>query len=359
MKNFVTCLCRSTLTLIENRIIYVCALLLLISCNHQIETYILSGILWGGEGNRLIIKSVSNDNYCDTILIDNMGEFVWNPDTLTSGFYYLEKIDGSKLILYLEVGKSQIIDGLYTTFPENIKTPNTDLPLQFLEIENINKKWFDEINDLYNDYQKDDLISDLNQKFDSIKTIYRKQIMEFSEVPLVRMFALMQSAGNNSMFDSWSDRELFFELQPKLKNYFHIKEVRIFLEKTEELHQLEQYYNRTSIGKTIPTLFFEDDTIFATKHLGKPVYLELRNADSEKPQTDFSIFQKMGLEIYVIYIDKTEEKSLSDRLGIIQFPTNFLLNKEGIISAKNIWGEKLYEAIDLALSSGIEKELSD
>jgi len=127
------------------------------SCISKTDPPILSGILWGGEGNRMFIKSVSSENFTtDTILIDNMGEFVWNRDTIVAGFYSLEKMDGSKLILFLEPGKSQFIDGLFATFPEKIKIPGTDLPESFLKIENINKEWYNEIiilSDLCIEYQ--------------------------------------------------------------------------------------------------------------------------------------------------------------------------------------------------------------
>ena len=192
-------------------------------------------------------------------------------------------------------------------------------------------------------------MQEMNYKFDSLKSLYRNKVLEVSEEPLVRMFALMQRAGNSPMFDTWSDREMFFSVETQLNQYKHIKEVKNFLGQTAQLRQLEQKYNITSTGKRFPTIYFADDTIFAEKHLGDLVYIEIRKELTEKMPTDVSTFQHLGIKTYIFDINDSEETALINRLGIVQFPANFVLNRDGIITAKNIWGEKLMEVVDASL----------
>ena len=85
---------------------FILIILFCVSCTHKNQAPVLSGILWGGEGNMLIIKSVldKSDSY-DTLFIDHMGEFAWTPDTIISGLYRLENIYQEGVTLLLDPNK--------------------------------------------------------------------------------------------------------------------------------------------------------------------------------------------------------------------------------------------------------------
>ena len=328
-------------------------LIILNSCAPTNDQPVLSGILWGGEGNRLIIRSVSASNEIpDTILIDNKSEFVWNPENVVPGMYYLENDIGKKILLILNSNKPQIVDGQYVTFPHHLKTYGTDLPQLFLKVETLCEEWNFEIENAVanaNESRKNVAlynIKDIDNKLDSIKMEYRKKALLISDDPLVKMVVLLQYVGNIPLFDTWKDRNLFFEIETELNPYKEINEVKIFSEKISKLHEMEKFYNKISVGDKFPLLIFDNDTISTEKYTGKIVYIEIRKSNTSHETIDLSSFKNSKLETFILTLEeKEEEEQIINSLGIMQFPSNFLLNTEGLIAAKNIWDNELKGAI--------------
>jgi len=328
------------------------------SCTFTVEQPVLSGILWGGEGNRLILRSVSDsDNPPDTILIDNKSEFVWNPEVFERGLYYLENMNDRKIILILDPDKPQFIDGQYATFPNQLITVGTNLPELFLKVEMLCEAWNEEIISIVKappSTQEEGQNNPIREKsegtLDSLKSIYREKALSISDDPLVKMVVLMQFAGNNPLFDTWNDRALFLEVESELQPNIELNEVRIFSEKVAKLREMELHYNKVRVGDIFPLLVFRDDTISSEKYAGKPVYIEIRKSDTSYKSPDFSQYGNTDLKTFILVLDeKEEEVKTINHLGIMQFPSNFLLNTEGIVAGKNIWGKELKEAIELLL----------
>ena len=322
------------------------------SCTSTVEQPILSGILWGGEGNMLIIRSVSDsENYPDTILIDNKGEFVWNPEFLKKGLYYLENMNGNKIILILDPEKPLFIDGQFATFPNKLITQGTNLPELFLKVETEAHLISHEegqkfpLSERIEEGQNPPLMGELEGAYS-----YREKLLSISDEPLVKMVVLMQYAGNQPLFDVWNDRALFFEVESQLKHQTELNEVRIFSEKVAKLREMEIHYNKIQIGDKFPSLIFKDDTISTENFSGKSVYVEIRKPDTSYNTFDLSSYKKSDLETFILILDENEEeKTIVNLLGIMQFPSNFLLNTEGVVVAKNIWSKELKEALNLLL----------
>jgi len=350
-------------------------LIFCISCNPKGQEPVLSGILWGGEGNRLLIKSVldESDSY-DTLFIDNMGKFVWTPDTVQPGLYRLENIYHEGIIFFINPENPQFIDGQYFEFPENLKLPNSNLPKLLYDIESNTKSWNYEIDLIVAniDSLKDKITSAqmelLESEYDSIQTVYRERALAISSDPLARMMSLLQTAGNNLLFDMWEFRNLFFETDSMLKTLSHLEEVKIFSKNVARLRQMQQKYNNIEIGEYFPQLIFSTDTLNITKYKGNPVYIEIRLPETSYKNPDIQQYKRQGIEVVIIMLDSSgksigellpsayagcncildnrgENSPIIEELGIMQYPSDFLLNENGIVAAKNIWGERLRKAI--------------
>ena len=330
--------------------------LFLTSCNSKkVDAPVLSGILWGGEGSRLIIRHImKTDIPPDTIIIDNKGEFVWNPENFISGMYYLENLEGKKIIFILDSEKPQFIDGLFAIFPNHLKTKDTELPELFLKIENICNSWNYELSKISSQVEENiknlslEYIKEIHTKLDSIRLTYQEKVLSVSDEPLVKMIVLLQTAGNNPLFDMWRDRVLFFEVDSNLKPYMYLNEVLVFSQKVAELREIEQQHSKIKVGYEFPSLIYENDTVFINNYPFNFVYIEIRKSDTSPKSPDLSKYQKDGLEKFVIIADETDNYSeICNQLGIMQFPSNYLINKEGIIAAKNVWGTELFEALEI------------
>jgi hypothetical protein len=70
------------------------------------------------------------------------------------------------------------------------------------------------------------------------------------------------------------------------------------------------------------------------------IIVDSLSEDNELLPKSYSGFRKI--------IDQRGDKTpIINNLGIMQFPSNFLINQEGVIVAKNIWGIELKKAIDM------------
>jgi hypothetical protein len=115
---------------------------LLSACQPSEEQPALSGVLWGGEGSRMVIRSAYEPKRLnDTLLIDHQGEFVWNPDTILPGFYFLEKDPDNHLVLIFTGDNTVHVDAQYINFPNKAKVNGSNHAEDFSKVETISKTW--------------------------------------------------------------------------------------------------------------------------------------------------------------------------------------------------------------------------
>ena len=370
-------------------LIFFVLLFLAIACNSKQQKPLISGLLWGGEGSKLVVKPVGErDGWADTILINHLGEFEWTRDSIVRGFYRLENLSGSGLLFFLEKGSAVYIDDQYIDYPKATKITGSDLTLNVVQLENNSANWLEEINQLSKRTKTQYWIASVEQRqklaldFDSVRQIYRDKAYEISMDPLVRFFALHQSAGNTSLFDSWTDRGYFFETDSALQSYKTIPEIKRFSQKVDSLRQLHLLNEKFKPGSKFPLLSFPTiagDTISTLKFQGTPLYIEVWNPSRENNDRIhagvvpiLTKYRRTELEVYLIAIDTTtvvwkekirlqnlyfnnvidlngSESKLFNDLGILQLPTNFLVDSAGVVMGKNIWGNQLEEGIELLL----------
>jgi hypothetical protein len=280
------------------------------------------------------------------------------------------------------------VDAQYINYPEDSKVTGSDIALDALELEKISNKWLKEITPLIQQAQDSIWIaSDANRQkltsdLDSVRLIYRDLALEISVKPLVRFLALHQNAGNISLFEPWTDRQYFFQADTALQSYKTIPEIQQFLVKVDSLRRLHFLNEKIKPGTQFPLLSFPNmvgDTISSQKFKGIPVYVEIWNPSMPvNARIHASVvpilnkYRRPELEVYMIAVDtattvwkdavrmqslyyqqvvdsKGVNSNLFNDLGIIQLPSNFLIDANGIVVAKNIWGRQLDEGIELLL----------
>jgi hypothetical protein len=354
-------------------------IILLAACQPPKEQPALSGVLWGGEGNRLLIRSATDyGRIIDTLLVDHQGEFVWNPDTVVPGFYLLEKNSDNRLVLVFN-NKPVQVDAQYINFPSNAKVTGSDHAQDFFKVENITKNWqqaLKKASAATSDsgwVPSPPAVANLKFMLDSITKVYQEDVLNVAEAPLVRMYALLQTAGQRQMFDPWSHRQLFYETDSLLGSYQFLNEVRQFSGKVSKLRETEQVGLKFQPGDAFPEMILaydQSDTISTNDLRQSKVYIGIYHPGQANGQDLYQEsllqvgrYQWRGLKTAILTTDSASiikanprffyhnyasglSLNLNEELGIVSLPANFLLNEEGIIVAKNVWGDKLQQVLE-------------
>ncbi len=349
------------------------------TCRPPKEQPVLSGVLWGGEGNRMLIRSaIEYERVIDTLLVDHQGAFVWNPDTVIPGFYLLEKDSIHRLVLVFN-NKPVQVDAQYINFPANAKVTGSDHSQEFSKVENISKNWQQALQKASAATSDSGwtpstaAVANIKIKLDSITSMYRADMLDVAEAPLVVMYTLLQTAGHRQMFDPWKHRQLFYTTDSLLSPYAFINEVRQFSTKVSQIKAAEQLALKYQPGDAFPDMILaydQADTITTKDLRHSTAYIGIYHPDQENGQTMFQEslsqlgrYQWRDLKAAILIPDSANvakqnprfyyhnyttglSPNLKEELGIVTLPANFLLNAEGVIVAKNVWGDKLQEVLE-------------
>lgn len=337
----------------------------------------------------MVVRPVGfSQAWTDTVLINHLGEFEWNRDSIIPGFYRLEKSPDEGLTFFLIKGSAVFVDAQYINYPEGAKVQGSDITHNILEIEKNSRNWLTEIERLSKRTKESKWVATeankqkLNSDFDSIRFIYRNEALNLSANPLVRFLALQQQAGNNLLFDPWSDRNFFFEADSGLKPYKRYAEIKRFSLKVDSLRQWQLLDEKMKPGSQFPSVSFTNslgDSVSLTRFRGTPVYVEVWNPAMDinskihaSVVSVLSKYRRQELEVYLIALDtvvntwkekirlqnlyfqnvidlRGSSSPLLNNLGIIQLPANFIIDADGIVLAKNVWGNQLEQGIELLL----------
>jgi len=327
----------------------------------------------------LIIEAASDTlHVSDTLLIDNHGEFSWNPDTVIPGIYFLKKKSNDHLLLILQTNKPVHIDAQYINFPTDAIVTGSDYHQDFMKVEEITKNWqlnLQQISEISSDsgwVASPQAIAIIKTKMDSVTNIYRQKILSVSTNPLVKMFALLQSAGSKQLFNPWQHRNLFYQTDSLLTNYDFIYEVREFSRKVKEIKEIEHLSKKFNPGDIFPEMILSinlNDSISTKDIKGNITYIGIYNPKEKENQilyteslNDIKNYQRKGLQTFILVTDSSDiniknnkyyyhnyttglSHNIKEELGIVKLPANFLLNEQGVIIAKNIWGDKLQNVL--------------
>jgi len=336
----------------------------------------LSGLLWGGEGNRLILQSINNSaNILDTLLINHLGEFSWQPDTFTSGLYKLSKTDGEGTLLVLENESPIYIDGQYFTFPNQSKIIGGISSAGFIRVDKFSEQWRKQLNEttssiIQKNWQpKEEDVKKLHTYLDSVDVVYKALMFQKEDHPLEKMYALIQTSGKRHLFNIIKDSTLFISTAKELAPYRSFPTVQIFLRRTDKLHKFVQQRKQIRPGKEFPFYLITDTSTLG--HLkGAPVYLELYNPSdpinkSQRNTYDTELIQYTNSQIKICKISldtipdtrqmkaiinyhpsEDERIKILEHIPIHQLPTNYIIDENGIIVATDIWNKQRSEVLD-------------
>ncbi len=354
------------------------------SCTKHDEEVVLSGLLWGGEGRRLIIEAADDDSFLtDTIIVNHLGEFFWDPDTLIPGFYILSEINKGGLPLLFDGSQKVYLDAQFISFPDQVIIEGSDCSNDLLNVEKISEEWMLKIQDAI--YPAIDTIvlespsslENLYKQLNSIDSLYRKEILDVSDDPFVKMYALLQVGGNRQLFDAWEHRSLFFEVDSMLKDFHYLREVAIFSQKVKKLREEHNLKAQASPGQIFPELILTDcsgnnfqlsdiedsvlflhflDSLNLESFVNKQLYHNRLRAMSFSGwkaclimvgDYDPTIYKSDN--DYLMACSNMEASGLLRLLGVKEFPVNFILNREGLIVAKNVTDLQLIGLLKEAL----------
>lgn len=362
---------------------------LMMGCSTPTEQPLLSGLMWGGEGSRLVIKpAVANPAWTDTVLINHLGEFEWKRDSLMPGFYRLENSAGDGLMFFLERHSSVFVDAQYVTYPEGTKIVGSDIALDLLALEKNSERWLTELDTLTKRVHNPDwMATDANRKqlkadLDSVRLEYRNRALAISAKPLVRSVALMQYAGNNPLFNPWSDRRFFLEADSLLQKYRNYESLAGFFNMVDQIKHRQLIDRKIKPGDLFPEVKLPNqwgDSVALSRFRGTPVYVEVWNPSMDHNKslhtslvTLANKYRRQELEIYLVALDTVpatwkerirqqnlyfynvidtsgQASSLINELGILQLPANFILDGNGRVVAKNVWDQQLEKSLGLLL----------
>jgi hypothetical protein len=339
-------------------------LFLFTACGSRTETPPLSGVLWGGEGNRIVLQSVSDSlSVNDTLLINHVGEFQWCPDTVIPGFYKLSKYSGQSVIVVLDGFEPVVLDGQYFNFPELLSVDGPVASNGFLHIDKLAVSWRQALQSEIaatvdsNWVPNGERVSFLHHKLDSIDTNYHALMFPQNGHPLAQMYALLQAAGNRHLYHLIADSALFVSVTHAVQPYSYLSEVKHFLRQTENLKKV--LYNRQHLipGAMFPHLVINDSLDFS-KLRGSVAYLEISDAKGLKaipfiPSRydslvsvrivfdTISTLTPDGWDYSCLKFKQYDREKITDDLGLIQLPSNFVIDTSGFIIARDVWGSQL------------------
>lgn len=356
---------------------------LMFSCSNDKENVKLSGILWGGQGNRITIELMSDSTVVkDTLLINYRSEFFWNPDTFIRGIYKLSKNEEEEFILFMDNNVDYTIDGQYYSFSEQIVVNEDEfISSGFKRINYFSKEW-QKLNDIVAssiDKQKNNItkkeIDSLHIYVDSIDAVYRAILYDKNDHPLEQMYSLLQHIEGKYIFDIVDDSTLFLSVAKGLRPYKKIWTVEKFYQKIDSLKYFVDLKNKTSLRKKYNTDFLKD-RILKNDIKNQIVYFEFympSNQPNEYSQKIWQLGKYYQKDIKFVFIaltnlekknyynknyyfycpDNQELQDVEEAVFLVEKPMNFILNNSGEIVAKNIWGVELHNVIDELLKNKV------
>jgi|GEM_PF-1061970 len=362
------------------RYLSILLLLSLWACSDPTPQAPLYGTFWGGEGSRLVLRSVHGAKaVSDTLLIDHQGNFLWQPDTLLPGFYQLEKQSGKQLS-FLLTGTAPIqIDAQYLTFPEQCQTSGPSYCRELKIIDDLSTNWQQALLSTSRSLRDSAWqptpanTHALQLQLDSVTTHFQQQVLEAADHPLVRLYALLQKSGQRPLFHPWEQRQHYFAVDSQLRDYLYIEEVALFHQNTRELLQREQKAQTLEAGQTLPELLLtidQGDSLLTSHLRGQTALLLFFNRQDARSRAHYKEshemlqdFRRSPLHIHLFHTDSLPPNQLYDLRPLpqvhyhqlsperstqllqegllVQQPASLLLTAEGRIAARNLWGADL------------------
>lgn len=317
------------------------------------------------------------------------GHFIFDNPVVNASFFRIRTAQGASMDLILKPGQTTTIVSDVKNLSANPAVMDNEETKAMFEARRIALSYqtdLQRIVAIFNDStraktlatEKDSLVSLSDTLFVSRKNQLQTLLHTYRE-SLAALPILLQTAGNRSFFDPRIDRQLYVDIDNYLiRNYGYQAQVRSFHYKLDSALATTDSLYAARVGDQMPqptgkTIWKEDLPI--SKFRGKPLLVFVwmsYDDDCQKEIPDikrlWETYHKKGLDVYIVSMDSTETiwRSAIDQyrlacfhvndlqgknsptirdLGIRNLPASFLVNKDGIIVEKNIWGTLLEDAI--------------
>jgi len=355
--------------------------------------YKISGTLDNAAGDILILELVKTRSLetIDSVVVDPSGQFEMKGELENADYFLLKKDPKNLITLILEPGQQLIITGDIDDFAKNydvtgsagsklVKEFNTKLDETLNKITGLNKIYSNSLGSP----NMAEIVKDLRMRSELIleeQKAFSTEFIRNNAGSLASLLVLYQQISPQyNVFDPMEDYEYFFMVDSAIYDKYsqsgaastlhaHVTDIKGRLEKKLEMEKL------ISPGSFAPEIALptpEGDTIRLSSARGKIVLIDFwaawcKPCRDENPNlvANYKKYHDMGFEIFQVSLDQTREQWLKgiedDKLGewihvsdlkywnsvVVQayyiegIPTNFLLDKEGKIIARNLRGEVL------------------
>ena len=355
--------------------------------------YKISGTLDNAAGDTLILELVKTRSLetIDSVVVDPSGQFEMKGELENADYFLLKKDPKNLITLILEPGQKLIITGDLDDFAKNydvtgsagsklVKEFNTKLDETLNKITVLNKIYSKNLGSP----NLEEIVKDLRLRSELIleeQKAFSTEFIRNNAGSLASLLVLYQQISPQyNVFDPMEDYEYFFMVDSAIYDKYsqsgaastlhaHVTDLKGRLEKKLEREKL------ISTGSFAPEIALptpEGDTIRLSSARDNIVLLDIwaawcKPCRDENPNlvANYKKYHDMGFEIFQVSLDQTRDQWLKgiedDKLGewihvsdlkywnsvVVQayyiegIPTNFLLDKEGKIIARNLRGEAL------------------
>jgi peroxiredoxin len=339
--------------------------------------------------NVMLYRLMQGAEPFDTAVINSRGEFEFFRVIPESGFFQLRLSNGEHLTMVLHPKKTTHVSANPNRLKRSAVVTGNSETSSILMAEEITRLFEEDIRQLtyvFTDSTRPRpgivLVDSMVRMTDTLFKPRKKAMLRLANNNLTNLGILpivLQRAGNHTFFDPDSDRLLLVKADTFLVRHFS------YLPLVQQFHyQLDSVFSLIdSTAQVLPGNLMPEPGVLSTwkqpiplaRFKGHPMLVVFWSATDSVGRTmvpDIKAmagrFKQEGLELYMISMDSVQsdwelgiaehrlacwhvsdlkgmQSPLIRQYGIRSFPTLFLLDKDGTIVAKNIWGETLADSI--------------
>lgn len=365
--------------------------ILLISCGKK-TNFSISGQLDGGAGKTIYFSKLLPDSQrlLDSVKLDREGKFKFKGRTSSPTFYLLKASAINFVTLLIDSAENSTITGSYKSFAENYKVKGSvgseiirDLNFRFATA----KKQLDSLQTIYSVHKNDPVSSSALKEWEArrngIMTDHSNYVTGFvkrNPFSLACIYALYQKwDDNNFVVNDLQTMKVaasaLFSVYPKNEQVIATYQNTLEIIKHQSNERLNKVIKENAVDSPniiLPDVDGKEKALWSLH--GKYVLLHFWSAKDPSSRIMnpvlseiYNKYKKRGFEIFMVSVDTDraawmkaiEEDNLSclnvgDMKGCFQavtnynikeLPFNYLLNKEGVIIAKNLKGPVLNQVM--------------
>ncbi len=360
----------------------------------------IEGVLDGGENREVVLEEMAAREYIpiDTVTLDADGRFLINFDPEQTAFYVLRIGGASYVTLLVDPGQKITFKGTYGE-NDSYRVEGSEGSEALMELSAEHKRTLNEIGDIINQIRKSqemenytELKMGLDLKFDSITNSFKSYSADFikrKQESLSILIALYNLYGQDlPVFDPYEDFQIYLLVDSLLQSHYPEFELTLLLHaqvlEAGNSKQKNEDDRRPDVGEIAPDFVSSrpDGSQMALSDLkGDYILLSfwagwsslsreenpyLKKIWNIKGSFPFSIFQVSfdgEKAIWAGAIEEDEltwdhvsdlqrwESAIADLYGVEKIPSNYLIDPEGKIIARDLFGTGLLEKLEKLFSN--------